>query len=264
MGLALEPPADRSRSGLRTKYQPVGSCRGVAQKRRERGPIRNQACPPRSFPHVDKERLMAAVMIGIDPHKGSHTAVAIRRAGGAGWASCGCGLQRPRPSGLWPLGSALAGADLGESRALAAWGYLLAQQLVGPLGELVLDVQPKLGARVRLLARPGRRARTTPTTPGPSRSRRCAAAAPRRVNGADENHAAVLKVWSKRHRDLGRGTHPGRLPVHAVSCCELIPGGISKEITAAQAAQRPGGGPSRPRCHWPPCPPASSPPESPR
>jgi len=24
-----------------------------------------------------KERLMAAVMIGVDPHKGSHTAVAI-------------------------------------------------------------------------------------------------------------------------------------------------------------------------------------------
>jgi hypothetical protein len=29
---------------------------------------------------MTKERLMAAVMIGVDPHKGSHTAVAIDRS----------------------------------------------------------------------------------------------------------------------------------------------------------------------------------------
>jgi hypothetical protein len=29
---------------------------------------------------MTKERLMAAVMIGVDPHKGSHTAVAIGAA----------------------------------------------------------------------------------------------------------------------------------------------------------------------------------------
>ncbi len=39
-------------------------------------------------------------------------------------------------------------------------GCLLAQQLVAA-GELVLDVQPKLAARVRLLAGRGRRARAT-------------------------------------------------------------------------------------------------------
>jgi hypothetical protein len=33
--------------------------------------------PPRSHPDDDQEPLMAAVMIGIDPHKASHTAVAI-------------------------------------------------------------------------------------------------------------------------------------------------------------------------------------------
>jgi len=48
------------------------------------------------------------------------------------------------------VGRVLAGADLG-SRGAGGLGYLLAQQLVAA-GELVLGVQPKLGARVRLLA----------------------------------------------------------------------------------------------------------------
>ena len=52
---------------------------------------------------------------------------------------------------------------------------------------------------------------------------------------AAENHAAVLKVWSKRHRDLGRARTQVACRLHAAAC-ELIPGGIPKEITAAQAA----------------------------
>ena len=46
----------------------------------------------------------------------------------------------------------------------------------------------------------------------------------------------MLKVWSKRHRDLGRArTQVAPCRLHAV-LCELIPGGIAKEIVAAQAA----------------------------
>ena len=52
---------------------------------------------------------------------------------------------------------------------------------------------------------------------------------------AAENHAAVLKVWSTRHRDPGRARTRLR-PLHAV-LCGLVPGGICKEITAAQAAR---------------------------
>jgi transposase len=45
----------------------------------------------------------------------------------------------------------------------------------------------------------------------------------------------VLKLWSKRHRDLGRTRTQVACRLHAV-LCELVPGGIAKEITAAQAS----------------------------
>src|SRR6267154_1082696 len=173
---------------------------------------------------------MAAVMIGIDPHKASHTAVAIDEKEA-------------------PLGQLRVRASAAQAGRLVAWaaswpertwavegagglGYLLAQQLVAA-GERVLDVQPKLGARVRLLATGA----TSKNDPNDARSVAIAAlrsAAPRKV--AAENHAAVLKVWSKRHRDLGRTRTQVACRLHAV-LCELIPGGISKEITAAHAAQ---------------------------
>jgi transposase len=46
----------------------------------------------------------------------------------------------------------------------------------------------------------------------------------------------VLKVWSKRHRDLGRARTQVACRLHAV-LCELIPGGVAKQITAGHAAQ---------------------------
>jgi transposase len=46
----------------------------------------------------------------------------------------------------------------------------------------------------------------------------------------------VLKVWSKRHRDLGRLRTQVACRLHAV-LCELVPGGVRKEITAAHAAR---------------------------
>jgi transposase len=109
-------------------------------------------------------------------------------------------------------------------------GYQLAQQLVAA-GELVLDVQPKLGARVRLLATGA----TDKNDPNDARSVAIAALrSPARREVAAENHAAVLKLWSKRHRDLGRARTQVACRLHAV-LCELIPGGIPNEITAAQA-----------------------------
>ena len=44
----------------------------------------------------------------------------------------------------------------------------------------------------------------------------------------------MVKVWSKRHRDLGRTRTQVACRLHAV-LCELMPGGVSKEITAGHA-----------------------------
>jgi transposase len=53
---------------------------------------------------------------------------------------------------------------------------------------------------------------------------------------AAEDPPAVLKVWSKRHRDLARLRNQVACRLHAV-LCDLVPGGIAKEISAAQAAR---------------------------
>ncbi len=164
------------------------------------------------------------------PHKGSHAAVAV---GGA----------------EEPLGELRVRASAAQAERLVAWtagwperiwavegasglGHLLAQQLVAA-GERVLDVQPKLGARVRLLATGA----TNKNDPDDARSVAIAAlrsAACREVKPDDR--AAVLKVWSKRHHDLGRTRTQVACRLHAAGC-ELVPGGIAKEITAAQATQ---------------------------
>ena len=172
---------------------------------------------------------MAAVMIGVDPHKGSHTAVAI-----------GAGEE--------PLGEVRVRASAGQAERLVAWaagwpertwavegarglGFLLAQQLVAA-GERVLDVQPKLGARVRLLAAGD----TNKNDPNDARSVAIAALrSPARREVKPDDQTAVLKVWSKRHRDLGRTRTQVACRLHAV-LCDLVPGGISKDITAAHAA----------------------------
>ena len=125
----------------------------------------------------------------------------------------------------------MAGADLAVEGA-GGLGHLLAQQLVAA-GELVLDVQPKLAARVRLLDAGD----SNKNDPNDAASVAVAAlrSRARRPVRADD-HAEVLKVWSRRHRDLGRAKNQAACRLHAV-LCELVPGGVPEEITAAQATR---------------------------
>jgi transposase len=50
-----------------------------------------------------------------------------------------------------------------------------------------------------------------------------------------DDHAVVLKVWSKRHRDLARLRCQAACRLHA-ALCEIIPGGVPRAITASTAA----------------------------
>ena len=51
-----------------------------------------------------------------------------------------------------------------------------------------------------------------------------------------DDHAAVLKVWSKRRRDLAGTRTQVVCRLHAV-LCELVPGGVAKKIIADHAAR---------------------------
>jgi len=51
-----------------------------------------------------------------------------------------------------------------------------------------------------------------------------------------DDHAAVLKVWPERRRDLAASRTQVVCRLHAV-ICELVPGGVPKKIIAAHAAR---------------------------
>ncbi len=170
------------------------------------------------------------VMIGVDPHKGSHTAVAVDETEQA------LGELKVR-SGPAQLERLLAWAERFPTRSWAVenatgLGYLLAQQLVGA-GERVVDVQPKLGARVRLLDNHA----VNKNDPHDARSVAIAALRSRApVEVRAEDHSAVAKLWSKRQRDLARTRNKVACRLHSL-LCELVPGGVPDEIYAAKAAR---------------------------
>jgi transposase len=169
-------------------------------------------------------------MIGIDPHKGSHTAFALDAS------ESKLGQVRVRAT-VRQVEGLLEWADRWPERSWAiegahGLGYLLAQQLLAA-GERVLDVQPKLAARVRLL----NTGHVNKNDPNDARSVAIAALrSPDVRTVATEDHAAVMKLWARRHRDLSRTRNRIACRLHAV-LCELVPGGFAKEITAGQATQ---------------------------
>jgi transposase len=173
---------------------------------------------------------VTAVMTGVDPHKGSRTAVVISPA-------------------EEPLGELRVRACAGRAGKLigraAAWperaravegaagpGRLLARQLAAA-GERVLDVQPELASRVRLL-QAGDTNKNDPGDAWPVAVAALRSTVCREVIADDT--PVVLKVRSTRHRDLARTRHQVACRLHAV-LCDLVPGGHQKEISAAHAAR---------------------------
>jgi transposase len=168
-------------------------------------------------------------VIGIDPHRGSHTAAVLD------------GTEELVDE-FWVL------ADRRQRQRLLEWaapfsprvwavegatgtGALLAQQLIAA-GEQVLDVPPTLSARVRLLDS-GRSDKTD------SHDARAAAVVALRHRSLRpvrvEDHLVVLRVLAKRHHDLVAARTRAVCRLHA-TLCHLAEGHFPKRMTASQGS----------------------------
>jgi len=166
------------------------------------------------------------VIIGVDPHKASHTAVAI----GDDEDELATVKVRATRSQVARL---LAWAEPFEKRKWAiesagGLGYLLAQQLVGA-GEDVVDVPATLASRVRLLGS-GRSNKNDPNDALSVAVAALRAPALRSVEPAD--HAEVLRLLAKRNTDIGNHRTRVVCRLHAL-LVELAPGGIAKELNVS-------------------------------
>jgi len=237
-GLAPEPPADRCGLALDRCASPPGPA--VAWL--ERGATADQS-GIRHARHGSPRELewKGAADGGSDDRGGPAQGIAYRgggRVGGGGAGPCpGAGLRRAG-------GRLLAWARALPERAWAVegaggLGHLLSQQLVAA-GEQVLDVPPKLAARVRLLAS----GNVNKNDPNDARSVAVAALrSPACLPVRAEDHTAVLKIWAKRHRDLSRARNQVVCRMHAV-LCDQVPGGVSKRINRRPGHPAPRAGPA--------------------
>ena len=174
--------------------------------------------------------------IGIDPHKATHTAVAINETETI-------------------LGELTVPADRSQTKTLLDWarnldgdgrvwaieaagglGFLLSQQLVAD-GEQVVDVPPVLASRVRVLGS----GRSDKNDPNDARS--VAIAALRQPGLAvvlPEDHTQVLRMLAKRHLELTGLRTQAACRLHSV-LTQLRPGGIGQRLSADKASRMLGG-----------------------
>ena len=164
------------------------------------------------------------VIIGVDPHKASHTAVAIN-AGEEELSRLSIRSSRRQVEQL------LVWAAPFEKRTWAiesagGLGYLLAQQLVAA-GEDVVDVPATLASRVRVLAS-GRSNKNDPNDALSVAVAALRAGELRPVAVAD--HVEVLRLLAKRNSDIGSQRTRVVCRLHAM-LCELSPGGMPKDLS---------------------------------
>jgi transposase len=170
-------------------------------------------------------------MIGIDPHKGSHTAVVVDRTESV-LDTIRVTADRTQRDRL------LAWAARFEPRTWAVegatgMGAMLAQQLVAA-GEHVVDVPPKLSSRVRLLER----GKIDKTDPNDARSAAIVAWRTPALNivaGLDE-HRVVLRLLADRDHQITAHRTRTVCRLHALMCV-LIEGGTTRSLTATKAAE---------------------------
>jgi transposase len=168
------------------------------------------------------------VMIGVDPHKGSHTATMLDR-----------GQRELRQitvrAGRRQVEQLVEWVDGVKPRTWAVecaggMGYLLSQQLVAA-GETVLDVPATLASRVRVLGT----GQSTKTDANDARSVAVAALhAPALAVVRPADHVTVCRLLAKHHTDVARWRTKQCCRLHAL-VAELVAGGIDKEVVVTQA-----------------------------
>jgi transposase len=170
------------------------------------------------------------LMIGVDPHKATHTAVAIDRSERVLGERLVHSTSAQVPQ-LLEWAKRLDGGDrVWAIESAGGLGYLLAQQLLAA-GEHVVDIPATLASRVRLLGT----GRSEKNDPNDARSvaiaaLRAAELVPVRV----EDHATVLRLLSARHTQLGWAYNKTACRLHAV-LAELVPGGMGQELVVSRA-----------------------------
>ena len=169
--------------------------------------------------------------IGIDPHKATHTAVAIDESERV-LSEITVAADRDQTARLVEWASHLDGDGRRWAvEAAGGLGYLLSQQLV-TRGEPVVDVPAVLASRVRLLGS----GHSDKNDPNDARSVAIVALRNpglRVVTG--EDHVAVLRMLAKRHKQLASLKTQAAARLHAV-LAQLIPGGLGKEMVPRQAS----------------------------
>jgi transposase len=207
------------------------ACWALAVVWLERGqvePLIRSAHRGNTLGRPDKEVRM--FVIGIDPHKGSHTAAVLDAEEellgelrvDAGHGQCDellafAGRFAPR---TWAIESA------------TGWGALLAKQLVAA-GEAVVDVPPTLSARARLLDAGS----NSKTDRHDARSAAVVALRHRRLQAVTAlDYTAVLRLLADRHHQLTGLRTQAVCRLHAMLCL-LIPGGRPRRLNEATARE---------------------------
>jgi transposase len=169
--------------------------------------------------------------IGIDPHKATHTAVAVDESETV-LGEFTVAADRYQATRLIGWAAELDGdGRLWAVESAGGLGYLVSQQLVAG-GEHVVDVPAVLASRVRVLSS-GRSDKNDPND-----ARAVAIAALRQPGLAvvrNEDHTAVLRMVAKRHLELTGLRTQAACRLHTMLAA-LRPGGMARRLSVTNAA----------------------------